>query len=108
MHNQLWKMLPAVGNRIYQVKLGKNTAIATLTLQDKQLLMTCTSHPYVFALANDFLIEYRNGLYFLSTDLFVFTSCMTYGDMHNYSVLLPFKRRSEIWVPYSSVGRTGW
>lgn len=24
---------------------------------------------------------------------------MTYGDMCNYSVLLPFKRRSEMWVP---------
>ena len=24
---------------------------------------------------------------------------MTSGDRHNYSVLLPFKRRSEMWVP---------
>lgn len=100
VHKQLWKMLlPAFGNRIYQVKLDKNVAIAHLTLQEEQLLMTCTSHPYVFALANDFSIEHRNGLYFPSANSFVFKSCVTNEDLNNCSVLLSFKRRLEIWVP---------
>lgn len=38
-------------------------------------------------------------MYFLSADSLVFKSCITYKNIHNYSVLLPFKRRSEIWVP---------
>lgn len=69
VHKLLWKMLlPAFGNRIYQVKLDKDakiaTWIATWTLQKEELLMACTSHLYGFALADDFLIKYRSGLYF--------------------------------------------
>lgn len=93
VHKHLWKMLlPAFGNRIYQVKLEKNATIANLTLLEEQSLMTYTSHLYISALANDFLINYRNGLYFLSADSLVFKSCITYEDMCNYSVLLSFKR----------------
>lgn len=61
--------------------------------------MTCTSHSYVFALANDFSIDHRNGLYFLPANSFVFKSCVINEDMNNFSVLLPFKRRPEVWVP---------
>lgn len=65
VYKHSWKiLLPAFGNRTYQVKLDKNATIANLTLLEEQLLMTCTSHLHVFALANDFSIDYRNGLYF--------------------------------------------
>ncbi|XP_053860528.1 uncharacterized protein LOC128822738 [Vidua macroura] len=99
VQKHFWKMLlPAFGNTVYQVNLVKNRTIRNLTLPKKQSLMTCTSHLYVFALANDLSIEYRNGLYFLSANSFVFKSCVTNEKTNNFSVL-PFKRKLEIWVP---------
>lgn len=58
-------LLPAFANRIYQVKSYKNATIANLKLLKDHLLMTCTSHRCIFALANDFFIDYQNSLYFL-------------------------------------------
>ena len=65
VHRHVWEILIfAFDHGIHQVKLDKNATIANSTVLEEQLLMTCTSHLYGFALANDFSIDYRNGLYF--------------------------------------------
>uniref|UniRef100_A0A8C8SC39 Retroviral envelope protein GP41-like domain-containing protein n=1 Tax=Pelusios castaneus TaxID=367368 RepID=A0A8C8SC39_9SAUR len=100
LHNEAWRLGFAFLNRSLG-RLYMSNITANYSNLQEDVVMICTSHPYIFALAEHATIELCNHSYCINMSNVWYKTCTSSSDHihHNFSFIFLLLRRPELWLP---------